>query len=159
MKFSTRQDIGAPIGTVFEAASDFARFERQARRRGVDIRRTDHLKEVQTGMRWSCIFQMRGKERKVRAELFELTPDEMIRITGASSGIDLDFDAAFMALSPQRTRMKIGLELRPRTMQARLLIQSMKFAKANLDKRFADRIANFAREFEASQGRKFDPLV
>ena len=44
MKLSTREDIEAPIGTVFDAVTDFDGFERQLLRRGVDVTRDDKRK-------------------------------------------------------------------------------------------------------------------
>ena len=41
MKFSTREDIEAPVDHVFAEVSDFAGFERRALRHGADITRLD----------------------------------------------------------------------------------------------------------------------
>ncbi len=148
MKFSTRQDIEAPIDVVFAEATDFVRFERQARRRGVQVNRLDRLGETAPGMCWSIIFPYRGKERRLQAELGVLRGPEHARVVSASSGIDAVLDMELLALSQARTRLKIGLELSPRSLQARLLIQSLKFAKGNLDRKFAERVATFARDVE-----------
>ena len=53
-----------------------------------------------------------------------------------------------VALSQQRTRMAIVLNLKPKTLSARLLIQSMKLAKANLTKRFKLKVAAYAKSLE-----------
>ena len=154
MKFSNRQDIDAPIALVFENATDFPRFEKQARRRGADVRRLDKLAEPAIGVRWVASFTFRGKLRRVQAELAAIAPPERLRLTSVSGGVRADFEIELMALSHNRTRIRAGLDLRPVTLAARLLIQSLKFAKSNLDRRFAERMVEFARDVEL----KHDPM-
>lgn len=150
MKFSTRQDIDAPVEAVFAAASDFPRFERQARRRGVEVNRLDNAPGPAPGMRWAARFTFRSKERKLRAELVRMEVLQMLALHATSGGLEAAFDVEFIALSRRRTRVKVGLQMVPKSLQARLLIQSLKFAKGNLDRRFAERVAQFAREVEIS---------
>ena len=59
----------------------------------------------------------------------------------------------FIALSRKRTRVIVGLDMRPRTLSARLLIQSLKFAKANLYSRFEARVGRFAKDIEDQYNR------
>jgi len=148
MKFSTRHDIEAPVEVVFEDATDFARFERQARRRGVDVKRLDRLAQIGIGMRWAIQFPYRGKQRRLHAELAHIHGPEEVNLISASNGIDTQLHLELLALSQNRTRLKIGLELKPRSLQARLLIQSLKFAKGNLDRKFIERVASFGRDVE-----------
>jgi len=53
MKFSTREDVEAPVDYVFGQISDFGAFERQALRRGADVRRLDSGPFV-TGSAWDA---------------------------------------------------------------------------------------------------------
>ena len=73
---------------------------------------------------------------------------EDLRVIAASNGIDAKLSLELLELSQMHTRLKIGLDLRPRNLQARLLIQSLKFAKGNLDRKFSERVASFARDVE-----------
>jgi len=148
MKFSTRQDIEAPIDFVFERATDFDGFQRQALRRGVEIERADDLPATAEGMRWNAEFMFRGKNRRIQAELAKLDPPNLLLIQSVSGGLEADFEVEFMALARNRTRVRVGLELAPKTISARLLVQSLKLAKHRLNERFAHRVAQFARETE-----------
>ncbi len=149
MKFSTRQDIQAPIEFVFERASDFSSFERQAMRRGIEIERENGADGPPApGLRWNARFDWRGKPRRLKAELTGFDAPERILIQSVVGGIEADFEMQFLALSRNRTRVIVGLELAPRTITARLLVQSMKLAKNRLNERFARRVAKFARELE-----------
>ena len=60
MKFSTREDISAPIDQVFQALCDFEAFERLAMRRGAELRRTDTMTRPGVGMQWHVTYSMRG---------------------------------------------------------------------------------------------------
>jgi hypothetical protein len=148
MKFSAREDIAASIDQVFTALCDFEGFERQAMRRGADVQRIDSLTRPGVGMKWQANFEMRGRKRDVMIELirFDL-PNEMI-FDIKSPGIDGDFTLELMALSRNRTRLGIALDITPLNLSARLLIQSLKLAKATLTKRFKLRVADFAKGLE-----------
>lgn len=148
MKFSTREDVEAPIDTVFAAVTDFPSFERQAMRRGAEVRRQDPQGQAGVGTEWDMKFDFRGKPRRLTAQIVEFeTPDGFAAET-ESGGLDGYFTVDLIALSPTRTRMKVALDMTPSTLTARLLIQSLKFAKGKLDKRFAKRIRQFAGEVE-----------
>lgn len=154
MKFSTRHDIEAPIDFVFQRASDFAGFERQAMRRGIEIERADQCEVKEAGMRWKAAFSFRGKDRKVQAELSDFDMPNSLQIQSVSGGVEAEFDAEFLPLSRNRTRVKVGLQLVPRTLSSRLLIQSLKFAKSNLNKRFDARIQQFGKDVEERYHQK-----
>ena len=44
--------------------------------------------------------------------------------------------------------MAVGLEVKPNSLSARLLVQSMKLAKSNLTKRFKVAVADYAETIE-----------
>lgn len=148
MKFSTREDIEAPIEQVFAAISDFDTFERQALRRGADVQRQDSFGRPGLGSEWHARFPFRGKEREVDARVVEFDAPNGLAVESDAHGISGMLTVDLMALSPRRTRLQIGLDLRPQNLSARLLIQSLKFAKTNLSKRFSNRIWQFARSIE-----------
>ena len=144
MKFSTRQDLDAPIDQVFARATDFSRFERAARGRLKDVRRVSDGDGSGCGMAWEAGFTYRGKPREVSACVDRIEPVEALEVGGRSGGVQYAFTVDFVALSPHKSRIVVGLDLRPQTLPARLLVQSLKLGKSTLDKRFADAIRKFA---------------
>ena len=78
MKFSTKEDIEAPIDAVFDMLCEFDQFERAAMRRGAEVQRVDQLAAPATGMKWEAAFDMRGKRREIQIDMqsFE-RPTEM----------------------------------------------------------------------------------
>lgn len=144
MKFSTRVDIDAPIEDVFRAVSDFDAFERRMLRRGVDITRDDGVPLDQIGATWKANFSWRERIIDVDAELVALTPGEGFMIESRANGVECLGTVDLVALSKKRTRMFVSLDLKPTTLSARLLLQSLRLAKGNLTRRFKARVRDFA---------------
>jgi len=152
MRFSTREDIAAPIEVVFGAVSDFNGFERAAMRRGVDVVRTDELKNPGAGMTWKAQFPFRNRTRNANLKLVDYDPSNGLELFTRSSGIESSLVIDLVALSRNRTRMNLSLDLRPKTIPGRLMIQSLRLAKATLNKRFRKRVADFAENVEERYG-------
>lgn len=151
MQFSTKEDIEAPIEDVFAMLSEFDQFERSAIRRGIEVQRIGT--QTGKGMAWNARFLLRGKERDMRLDLVEHDRPNGMQVDAHSDGIDGTMKLELVALSQQRTRMAIVLNLKPKTLPARLLIQSMKLAKANLTKRFKLKVASYAKSLEDRHSR------
>jgi hypothetical protein len=148
MRFSSKEDIEAPIEQVFDMLSEFEFFERSAIRRGVEVVRTDNHSAPAAGHSWHARFVLRGRTRDLDLNLVQyVRPTEML-FESDSSGIKGMFEVELLALSSKRTRLAVVLDLSPKTLSARLLIQSLRLAKSNLTKRFKLRVADFSKELE-----------
>lgn len=153
MKFSTREDIEAPIEAVFEMLCDFEGFERSAMRRGAEVQRVDQLISPGVGMMWHTKFEMRGKRRELQIEMVTFDrPNDMV-LESTSPGILGKMSFELMALSRSRTRLNVELEVKPLTLSARLLVQSMKLAKASLTRKYKLRVGEYAKGMEERYGK------
>lgn len=153
MKFSTREDIEAPIEAIFEMLCDFESFERSAMRRGAEVQRTDTLTVPGTGMTWQAAFEMRGKKREIEIEMVTFDrPNELV-LESTSPGLIGQMSFELVALSRSRTRVLVELEVKPLNLSARLLVQSMKLAKASLTKKYKKRISEYAKGMEDRHNR------
>lgn len=148
MKFSVREDIEAPVDAVFARFTDFAHFERVALRRGAEVERIDPSLRAEAGARWTVRFKFRGKVREVLIRIAEMDPTNGFAIVTTSNGIEGLTRAEFVPLSQARTRLSFGIELVPKTIAARLMVQSMKLAKGRMDERLRTRITEYARDIE-----------
>lgn len=153
MQFTAKEDIEGPIDRVFAMITDFESFERAAMRRGAEVARTDTLRlppqsPACVGMTWKARFKLRGRDRVLTLKLASLEVPNGYRIDFTVSGLDGDLAVDLVAMSRNRTRMTVALELRPRTLAARLQVQSLKLARTNLNKRFALRVADYAKQLE-----------
>lgn len=154
MKFSTNEDIEAPIEDVFAMLCDFEMFERSAMRRGVEVQRTDKLTAPGVGMQWDASFSMRGKQREVSIEVISFDrPNEMV-MESRSQGLLGVMTIELVALSRNRTRISVSFDIKPLNLSARLLVQSLKLAKASLTKKYKTRIAEYAKGMEERYQQK-----
>jgi hypothetical protein len=147
MKLSTREDIEAPIAYVYGRVSDFAGFERRALRQGVDVSCRDEG-QAKVGTCWDIAFAFRGRPRKVQAELTKLDPEHGIEIESQSDGLLALTQVELVALSAARTRILVSFDIKAKTLTARLLLQSLKLAKAKMTSRFKARVLDYAENVE-----------
>ena len=148
MQFSTREDIEAPIDYVFGVVSDFEGFQRQAMRRGAEVARCDSLSAPGTGMSWEAAFPFRGKRREIEIEMVEYAPPNRLVFVSRMTGMGGVMTVERLALWRGRTRLEMSIELKPLSLAAKLLVQSMKLARGSLNKRFKVRVAEFAKTTE-----------
>lgn len=148
MKFTAKEDLEAPIEKVFAHVSDFETLERAALRRGAEVQRTDSLLKKGPGMRWSADFMARGRQRHLNIEMTTFSPPNNMRFHSVAQGLETVLLIDLVALSPARTRLSIDLNLKPNSIPARLLVQSLKLARTNLTRKFNLRLADYARDLE-----------
>lgn len=152
MKLSGRTDIGAPMDAVFAALADFDGWERAALRRGADVTRTDKLKKPGPGMTWHVRFAWKGREREVQIKVLVLDAAGHLTLGFDGPAIEGTMNAELVAMAAKRTRLLLQVEAKPRSLAARLFIQSLKLAKTRVQKQFDARLAQLARDVEAKQG-------
>lgn len=148
MKFTTKEDIEAPIDEVFSILSEFEAFERSAIRRGIEVQRVGDSDTAHAGMTWNAHFLLRGKPRDLQLVMVQYDRPNVMRFEADSQGLDGFMTLELVPLSQRRTRMSVSLELKPKTLSARLLVQSLKLAKTNLTKRFKLKVAHYAKNME-----------
>jgi hypothetical protein len=148
MKLTTRQDIEAPAAFVFAAMMDFDAWERSALRRGADVVRTDRLQGVMPGRSWLIKFSYRGKSRQLDLRLTELEQPSVMVFAGKGASLEGLGRIDLLELAPRRTRLSVTVDLRPRSIGARLVLQSLRLAKARLNRRFSDRVGQVFAEIE-----------
>ncbi|MEC7965544.1 MAG: SRPBCC domain-containing protein [Pseudomonadota bacterium] len=148
MNFSAKEDVDVSIDHVFAMMTDFSSFETAALRRGVEVQRQDMLSVPGVGMEWDLKFHYRGKLREVALRLVEFDPPNAIRFRGDGQGMAGKIDVDLVAMSPERTRISIDVELEANNLAARLVLQSLKLARTKMNKAFHTRVAAYATQLE-----------
>jgi hypothetical protein len=140
MNFTTHKDIDAPIEYVFQKVTSFDGYERQALRRGAQVVRVDGAGPVRVGSAWDIAFSFRGKDRNLRASVSTIASPELLEIDTVATGLNSATKVNLVALSPKTTRVSVTVDMTAKSLSARLLLQSLKLAKGNLNKRFTKRV-------------------
>ncbi len=148
MQFLAREDIEAPVDTVFGMVADFERFERMAMRRGIEVRRQDVHSTPGPGTMWETQIKIRGKPRQVSIVMTDFEHPTILRFQSSSKGMNGDTAIELLALSQRRTRLSVQMSLAAKTLPARLLLQSLKLGQARFRRQFQVRLSDFARELE-----------
>ncbi len=148
MKFSTKKDIEAPLDYVWAAMTDFEAWERAAMRRGADVTRTDSKRSPAAGMGWAAKFRYRGKDRTAEIQLTKMEAPAALCFAGQSAAISAEANVELMEMSAKRTRIHVTMEVTPRSLGARLFLQSLRLARARVDRKYETRIAQLALDIE-----------
>jgi carbon monoxide dehydrogenase subunit G len=148
MEFTTHDDIEAPIDYVFDQVTDFTAFERSILRRGGDVDRIVGGDAVVVGTKWSVKFLLRGAERSVMAEIVEVDKPNGLTIAITSKSADATMLIELVALSRARTRLSVKAVAKAKTISAKLLFQSARFARQKNNARFKSIVSGFAKDVE-----------
>lgn len=149
MKFTTRIDTDMQASALFDAVASFDRIERLLMRRGVSVKRIDQASEPGCSMGWNLGFDWRGKARSLRLEVTRFDRPERMSMIGTSDAFDLRLDVSVVALSRTTSRLVFEVDARPRTMRARLMVQTAKLARPQLDRKFEQRVRGFLDDMRA----------
>ena len=147
MKFALKEDVALPAGAVYAAVADFGSFERAAARQGARVVRT-RPDGPSGGPAWTVWFRYRRCERRIVLSVERTDPPGGLWLSGGSANIELAVEVRVLALSRDRSRLSLGIEVRPKTLSARFLIQSARLARGRIERRLAARLAAFARGCE-----------
>lgn len=154
MQFTRVQDINAPLDHVFEQISDFDSYEAYAMRTGAQIERTDSLDAKGPGMGWNYQGELRGKMRDIDIELIEYTPSKQLKFNCISSGVNVVIEMKTLSLTKKQTRLKVVVDIKARSISARLILQSAKLARNSLKRKFNHRIWTYAGYIENSFNKR-----
>ncbi len=148
MKLAAKSDVEAPAPFVFAQLADFEGWERAAMRRGAEVIRTDNLRTSAPGMTWDTMFNYRGKDRRATIRLDALSPTTHLALSGKAAPVDGVLTIDILDLGAKRTRIEVRLEVKPKTIAARIFVQSLRLARSRVERSFAQRVDQLAVELE-----------
>ena len=142
MKLTAKTDLEAPIGFVYEALSDHQSWERDAAERGIRVERPADMPLSGPGAGWMLHLPYRGKLVKLYLRLVREKLHDHLLFEMQSNTVEGEVAMAVMALSPRRTRLHMTIEVTPRTLAARLLLNTLKLAKGRVQGRLDQRLGH-----------------
>lgn len=148
MKLKISRDVSAPADKVFEAMSDFPRFEAEIAGRRAQLARVGRWKAPEESRHWHGVAKFRGRTRNVEAKLSRWRPGEALTISAQVGGMRVTYDMGLVALGRDITRITIVLELHADTLSARLYLQSLKLSRQAVLGRMRQRLDIEARRLE-----------
>jgi uncharacterized protein YndB with AHSA1/START domain len=146
MKVTSRHDIDAPVDFVFQTLTDFDAWERSAMRRGADVTRTDKLTTVAAGLAWLVRFRFRGRDRKLAIRLTGIDTPHRVAFAMEGALFDATSIVDLLELGPKRTRLVMVGEAKPKTLAARLMLQSLRLARGRVQRRVDRRVLAIAED-------------
>jgi len=146
MKFSTRIDTDLSSERLFEVVGNFNGLERMLISHGATVARITPSNGLGIGMGWNVGFDLRGKPRKLQLAVTEFERPEQIKISGHSEALNLMVVATVITLSRVKSRVIFETKVSPRNMRARLILQTAKLGKRQLDHRYQRRIEAFLQQ-------------
>lgn len=149
MRIGAREDIGIPAEAVFALLADFAAHEQGARRRGATILCEGLRDSPEPGLAWDVSGHYRGKQRRLRLVLEAYDPPIGMVVAISGGGFESRVDLGVVAMARGRSRLLADLEVRPRSLGARILMQSLRLGRAALVRRLQARLREFAARAEA----------
>lgn len=154
MKLTSKTDLEAPIGFVYATLADFPTWEREVVRRGVEIERPADSPHTGKGATWRVRAPYRGKVRKVQIQVTDAVQDDKLVFGIDAPSIEGTSMLELISLSPRRTRLRLTLDVRPKTLAARLFINTLRRVDTRFDKRVAQLAARIEEMYQRSRSQE-----
>jgi hypothetical protein len=144
MKLTAKTDIDVPVSAAYAILADHAAWEREAVRRGAEVERPADLPRTGEGAGWRVRFPFRGKTRNMAIRIEKMQPDQTLAFAFQGQMVEGNAGFELSPLSPRRTRLKVSLLVKPKTLAARLFLNTLRLAKRRVQSRFELRLSQLA---------------
>jgi hypothetical protein len=148
MKLTVKTEIDAPVEFVHAYLGDSTTWEREAIRRGVEVERPADMPLKGVGAGWRIKLRFRGRIRNVLVRLDEMVQDDRIAYSFEGQALFGTTELETKALSPRRSRLKVSIDARPKTLAARLFLNTLRLARRKAEERMEKRVGQLAARIE-----------
>ena len=148
MKLTAKADIAAPIDLAFEGLRDPDRLEQTVRARGGSIRRNP-AGPMTKGTQWDARIAFRGASRHVNFIVTRLDAPKAMRFQGNGAAFDITVDVELAVVGASTTLLTVTTQGEPRTLPARIMMQSLKLAHGQMLARYRAQVVDYVAELES----------
>jgi hypothetical protein len=141
MKLTAKTDLDAPAEFLHACLCDTALWEREASRRGVEIERPADMPLAGVGAGWRVRVPFRGRPRKVLLRLDAQTEGRVVAYSFDGQALVGSVQLETAPLSARRSRLKVIVDAKPRTLAARLFLNTLRLARRKVEDRMDRRVA------------------
>lgn len=149
MKISTQRDIDAPPDTLFSDMADLDRHLNDAADRGIEIIRLDDGSQGIAGGSWRVDFSLAGRRRTGELRVAKWAPNGQMALAGTVDGLAVAIDLEVAPLQDDRSRLAVAVDIAPTSMGGRILVQTLKLARPQIETRMESRIDRIQGRAEA----------
>jgi hypothetical protein len=154
MKLTAKTDLEAPVEFLHAYLCDNATWEREAIRRGVEVERPADMPLTGVGAGWRIRVPFRGKVRKVLLRVDDIVQDQTIAYSFEGQALVGTTVLEMKALSPRRCRLKVTIDAKPKTLAARLFLNTLRLARRRVEERFEKRVQQLGARVEERHVRE-----
>lgn len=154
MKLTAKTDLEAPVEFLHAYLCDNATWEREAIRRGIEIERPADMPLTGVGAGWRIKVPFRGRVRKVLLRVDEILQDQSIAYSFEGQALVGTTVLETKALSPRRSRLKVTVDAKPKTLAARLFLNTLRLARRKVEERFEKRVGQLGARIEERYARE-----
>ena len=154
MKLTAKTDLEAPVEFLHAYLCDNATWEREAIRRGVEVERPADMPLTGVGAGWRIKVPFRGRVRKVLLRVDEIVQDQTIAYSFEGQALVGTTVLEMKALSPRRCRLKVTIDAKPKTLAARLFLNTLRLARRKVEERFEKRVGQLGARVEERYARE-----
>jgi hypothetical protein len=95
----------------------------------------------------------RGKLVKILLRMTSMARDQDLGFDYQSNSIEGDLDLSVMSLSPRRTRLHLTIDIRPRTLAARLFLNTLRLGRGRVQSRLDMRVQQMGMQIQNRYAR------
>ena len=103
------------------------------------------------------MFKFRNTLRQAQVDVIGFNPPKTLVFQSVIRGLTSEVLIGFTARSNGQTRLTFGLNLLPKTLSARIFVQSLKFVRDKIYARFAAGVGAFVQDISDDFGRNQQP--
>jgi hypothetical protein len=154
MKLTAKTDLEVPAEFLHACLSDTTSWEHDAIRRGVEIERPAEMPLSGVGAGWRISAPYRGRVRQVLLRIEDLVPPDLIIYSFDGLALAGSATVETKLLSSRRSRLKVSVEAKPKTLAARLFLNTLRLARRRVEDRLEKRLGQLGARIEQRYTRE-----